>query len=317
MTRNPETDLLLHVARLYYEHNQTQDEIAESLGVSRSKISRLLSQARQEGIVHITIVDPYSSQTQLEQSLRKTFNLVDVAVVAGAVQSEELRRRRIGQAGARYLEAILKEGDRIGIGSGRTLYALTTSLSSQRQPQVVVTPLLGGLGRVPACFQANELARMVAETLGGTWQFLYVPAVLENSAARQTILADYHVQNIVDSWKRLSIAVVGIANIQSPSGEPVLFADFLEESTQQRLRAQGVVGGICVHYFDAQGRLCPELSDRVVGIDLDELRRVPRVIGVAGGEEKVEAILAALRGRYINVLVTDEATAQALLKQSQ
>ncbi len=310
---NHSTELALQVARLYYEDDQTQDQIAKTLGVSRSQVSRLLTQARQEGIVHITIVDPLSSQAQLKEALTKTFGLADAMVVAGAMPSEEMRRKRIGQAAARYLEATLSEGDRLGIGSGRTLYALATSLSGHRRLQVQVLPLLGGLGRVPACFQANELARTVAETLEGSWRVLYVPAVLENPAALCAMLAHDHVQAIVDSWSELTVAVVGIGHVLSPSGAQTLFADFLDGDTQRRLLEQGAAGGICVRYFDTLGKACPELSDRVVGIALTQFRHIPRVIGVAGGPEKVGAILAALRGSYVNVLVTDEDTARAVL----
>ncbi len=317
MNSNTELDLLLQVARLYYENNQNQDQIADTLGVSRSKVSRLLTQAREEDIVHITIVDPSSNQARLEQALTTTFGLAEAVVVAGTMPSEETRRKRIGQATARYLEAALTNGDRVGIGSGRTLYALATALSGRRRLQTEVTPVVGGLGRVPACFQSNELARMVAETLGGTWQFLYVPAVLESSSARQAILMHDHVQEVIGSWSKLTVAIVGIANTISPSGAQTLFANFLDDATQRRLREQGAIGGICVRYFDANGKLCEELTDRVVSIDLDQLRHVPRIIGVGGGLEKVEAILAALRGRYVNVLVTDEETAQAVLNLTQ
>ena len=315
MNSNMEFELLLQVARLYYEDDQNQDQIAETLGISRSKISRLLTEARREGIVQITIVDPLSSHTQLEQALAKNFGLNQAIVVAGVMPSEEMRRKRIGQAAARYLETTLVEGDRIGIASGRTLYALATALSGRRRLQVDVIPLIGGLGRVPACFQSNELARMVAETLGGAWRVLYVPAVLENRAARQSMFTHDHVQEIMDSWKDLTVAIIGIANPLSPSGTQTLFANFLDQATQKRLLEQGATGGICVRYIDAQGGQCHELSDRVIGIDLDQLRRVPRVIGVAGGLEKVEAILATLRGQYVNALITDEETARALLEE--
>lgn len=313
MRRDPELDLMLQAARLYYEGNETQDEVASVLGISRSKVSRLLTQARARGIVQITIVDPDSHQAQLEQALIETFGLTDAVVTAGMMQSVELQRKRIGQAAARYVETALEEGDKVGIGSGRTLYAMASSLSGNRQVRIEVVPLIGGLDRVPACFQANELAKMVAEAMGGTWRFLYAPAILDSAEARQGILSSRHVQEVMGAWDTLTVALVGIGNVLSRTGMPTLFADFLDEDSRMRLRDQGAVGGICARYYDAAGNLCPELSDRVVGIDLGRLRPVGRLIAIAGGSDKTEAILAALRGRYVHVLITDEATAQAVL----
>ncbi len=314
MRRDPELSLMLQAARLYYEDNKTQDEVASTLGISRSKVSRLLTQARERGIVQITVVDPDSTHAQLEQALIETFGLTDVVVAAGIMQSGELQRKRIGQAAARYVETILEEGDRVGIGSGRTLYAMASSLlSRERQIEVGVVPLIGGLDRVPACFQANELAKMVAEAMGGTWQFLYAPAILDSAEARQSLLSSHHVQEVINAWDTLTVALVGIGNVLSRTGVPTLFTNFLNEDAQMRLRDQGAVGGICALYYDAAGSPCPELSDRVVGIGLGQLRRIRRLIAIAGGPDKTEAILAALRGRYVNTLITDEATAQAIL----
>lgn len=313
MAPTEEWPIMVRAARLYYEDGRTQEEVAAALGISRPRVSRLLKQARDCGIVQIQIVDPTSTNSDLERTLVGTFALSDAIVVAHAGQSEELVRARLGHAAARHLEDVLVHGDIVGIGSGRTLYAMATALRPSRSIRATFVPLLGGLRQVPSFFQANELARVVAETFHAESLQLYTPAVLPDPQARDALIASSPVLDVVKTWEALSVAVVGIGNVRSRLGSPTLFAHYLDPATQHELLDKGAVGGICLRYFTVEGRPCPELPGRVVGLDLDWLRRTPRVIGVAGGPDKAEAVLGALRAGYVKSLVTDEGTAREVL----
>lgn len=313
MTERQALLLMLQVARLYYEQGQTQEEVAQTLGISRPKVSRVLQRARQEGIVQIRINDPFSTQSTLEQALIDAFDLRDVRVAAGQVGGVGIVRKRIGGAAARYLEETLADGQKVGIGWGRTLHATVTALAPPRQARISVVPLLGGLAQIAPSFQVHELARRLAEAFGGTWQPLYAPAMLEDETAWSSLIRSNDLAHMASEWARVDVAVVGIGNVAFDVEMQMLFADYLDHETQRRLKEAQAVGDLCVRFFDIHGQPCPEAIKHVVGIGLEQLRSIPRVIGIAGGADKVEAILGALRGRYINTLITDEAAARGIL----
>jgi len=317
MPTHEEAALMVKVARLYYESNQTQEEIASHLGLSRPKVSRLLQRAREEGIVQIRIVDPFATHTELETALIERFGLEATVVVAGVIDKEPLTRQRIGQAAARYLEEVVRDGDVIGIGWGRTLHEMVQALSGRRKARISVVPLIGGLGQIAPSFQVNELARRLAEAFGGTWQAFYAPALLPNRAAREGFMMTPDAQQIARRWAQLDLAVVGIGNTAFEKELQVLFVNYLDKETQARLLKAGAVGDICVRFFDIRGQPCTEALPGVVGIELGQLRKVRRVIGVAGGPQKIEAILGALNGHYLKVLITDETAARGVLELAE
>jgi deoxyribonucleoside regulator len=314
MTQRDERRLMLQAARLYYEEDRTQDEIARHLATSRPKVSRLLSQARHEGIVQIKIVDPAQTHSALAEQLVTAFGLVEAIVVAGEDDTRAAVRRRLGRATAEYLERTLQNGDAIGIGWGRTLHEVVTALEPKRPARITVVPLLGGLGQITPDFQMHEIARALATAFGGTWLNLYAPAMVESDEIARSLLRTADFQQIAGLWKQINLAVVGIGNADFGAEMQALLVNYLDADTQARLQAQRAAGDICVRFFDLDGQPCPDAVRGVVGIELAQLQQVHRVIGVAGGASKAEAILGALRGRYVHVLVTDEAAARRVLE---
>jgi len=315
VTSAGELDLILRAARLYYEADQTQQEIAEQLDISRSTVSRLLGRARELGIVQISIHDPLATHTHLEEALVERFGL-RAAVVAAQTKGlpDRLARRRIGQSAARYLCETLKDGDLVGIGWGRTLYEMVESLEGcAARANIDVTPLLGGLGQIAPSFQVNHLAGRLAENLGGTWRPCFAPAILADQMVYDSLVDTGDVQRIVQRWDRLDSAVVGIGNTAFDSEFEVLFVGYLDPEMKDQLLAAGAAGDICMRFFTLKGRPCSAGPTGILGIGLDQIRRIPRVIGVACGSNKIQAILGAMRGGYVKVLITDEATATGLL----
>lgn len=305
---------MLQAARLYYEQNHTQDQVARALKTSRPMVSRLLQQARTEGIVQIKIIDPSARHNSLEKQLLAQFHLTDVIIVAAEGDSDDLVRRRIGQAAARYLERSLQNGDVVGLGWGRTLYEVVNALEPHRKARITAVPLIGGLGQIAPVFQVHELTRLLAEAFGGTWQNFYVPALVESDEIAASLLRSADGKQVTALWQGLNVALVGIGNVDLGAEMQMLFVNYLDAQTQGRLHDANAVGDICVRFFDIKGKLCSEAMRGIVGISVEQLRKTRRVIGVAGGIAKAEAILGALRGRFVSVLVTDESAARRVLE---
>ena len=314
MSSGEELRLILQAARLYYEDNLTQQQVAQELGVSRPTVSRLLAQARQEGIVQITVVDPFATFEELETRLEKAFHLRQAVVAAGEGASGELLRRRLGLATAKYLRSTLNNSDRVGIGWGRTLHAVVEALGTERRAEVQVFPLIGGLGQISPSFQVNDLARGLAEAFVGSWLALYAPAFVGDPSTCQALFQVADVEAVIQSWPKLDVALIGIGHFALQRQSSMLFAGYMDAALLLELERRGAVGDLCGRFFDAQGQQCL-LEPGVIGISLEQLKALDHVIGVAGGEEKVAAILGALRGGCLNVLVTDTVTAEAILEK--
>jgi DNA-binding transcriptional regulator LsrR (DeoR family) len=223
-------------------------------------------------------------------------------------------RRRVGQAAARLVERTLKNGDAVGIGWGRTLYEVVNALEPNRQVKIKTVPLIGGLGQIAPVFQVHELARGLADAFGGTIQNFYVPALVESDDVATSLLRSTDVKNVAAQWNHLDVAVVGIGNVAFEAEMQMLFVNYLNADVQTKLRQSRAVGDICVRFFDVNGKPCTDAIRGIVGIELKQLKHARRVIGVAGGASKAEAILGALRGHYVNSLVTDEVAAQRVLE---
>ncbi|MEA3339854.1 MAG: sugar-binding transcriptional regulator [Chloroflexota bacterium] len=314
MSLHEELKVVLRTARLYYEDGLTQQQVADELDVSRPQVSRLLARARAEGIVRTIIVDPFASFGEIETRLVETFGLDRAVITAGEGLNGEPLRRRIGLAAAEYLQGALTNDLKVGVGWGRTLYAVVEALGDERRANIQVFPLIGGMGQVSPSFQVNDLARRVAEAFGSVARALYVPAFVGDRQARDALLRHPDVGMVMDAWDSLDVALVGIGHFEFHRQSSMFFADYMDQALLRELEEQGAVGDLCGRFFDVRGEQCV-LEPEVTGISLEQLRALQHVVGIAGGEEKVAAILGALRGGYLNVLITDTITAQAVLRR--
>lgn len=313
-----ERALLLQISRLYYEQNQTQEQIANALKLSRPKVARLLQRAREVGIVQITIRDPFASDHALERELIDTFGLhAAIVVPASPTESECVISRRLGQAAARHLAHAIRGGDIVGVGWGRTLHQVVNSLTPaplKTPPHVL--PLVGGLGQVAPSFQVNELAQQLATAFGGTWDCLYAPAVLESQTALAALTAQADIRRVVEQWKKIDVALVGVGNMDFHSEMRMLFVGYLHPRDQKRLLDAHAVGDLCMRFFDRNGRACPPAVPAILGIELRQIKAIDRVIAVAGGANKINALRGALRGGYIKTLVTDAVAARGIIERA-
>lgn len=318
MSQIEELRLLAKVAHLYYRQEMSQAEIAQRLSLSQATISRLLKRAQKEGIVRITVSIPAGVFSDLEQGLIDRYNLHEAIVVdCDRPDDEETIQRLLGAAAAYYLENTLKRGDIIGISSwSATLLAMVDAMRPLPRPiDAQVVQILGGVGQPDAEVHATHLTNRLTRLVHGKAVFLPAPGVVGSEEARRILLADPYVSEATALFDRLTVALVGIGSIE-PSRLLARSGNVFSETELAAARRKGAVGDVCLRFFDADGQpVITELDRRVIGIPLEQLRRVERTVGIAGGSRKHIAIRGALRGRWVNVLITDRFTAEMLLDE--
>ncbi len=300
-------------AQLYYEEGRTQQEVAKVMEVSRPTVSRLLERAREEAIVTITVTNPFESNLPLADQLCKATGLAHAIITSAVPKATEINTRRLGISAAHYLENALKPQDVVGVGWGRTLYSVVQSIVPKAMKGITLVPLMGGLGQVSPSFQVNELIRRMAESLEGKWHQFFLPAIVEDEETKASLLASEDAKKVTRIWGNLTTALVGIGNVDFDTEMKMLFTNYMDSATRRRLVAAGAVGDICMHFFDGNGVPVKDGLRGVISIALEQLRRVPNVIAVASGASRVQSVLGAINGKYINTLITDDMTAHSIL----
>lgn len=319
MVQLDELRLMTRVARLYYDRGMRQSEISKQIGLSQATISRLLTSAIDAGIVRITINIPNGVNAEIEEQLIRKYGLKEAIVVdCEDDQDETMIQREVGSAAAYYVETIIHNNDVVGISSwSATLLALVDAMHQvPGRTGVQVVQILGGIGNPSAEVHANRLSGRFASLVNGNAIFLPVPGIVGSEAALRVILDDQYVQEAIHLFDRVSIALVGIGDI-APSKLLTLSGNIFSVEELEVLRSRGAVGDILIRFFDEKGKpVKGALSNRVVSMSLEQLARVDRAIAVAGGVRKYKAILGALRGKWINILVTDRNTAVKLVEET-
>jgi len=302
---------------MYYEWEKSQAEIAKQLGLSQATVSRLLSRSKEEGIIRISVNLPNGVYTELEETLVKKFGLQDAIVVDSLEDNERMIQRDLGAATAYYLESAIRPHEIIGISSwSATLLAMVDALHpAPRKPGVKVVQILGGVGNPSVEAHATRLTSRMAQLVNGEAIYLPVSGVLATEAARDILVADEVVQQAIRLFDHVTTALVGIGAID-PSPLLAQSGNIFAPQELDLLRQEKAVGDILLRFFDQNGKLVETgLEKRVISMSLEQLSKVSRAVGVAGGSRKYGAILGALRGHWINILVTDHFTASRLVKE--
>ena len=308
--------LLYKIAKSYYEDGLTQGQIGKRFGLSRIKVSRLLQQARAEKLVQITITSPESSNADLERELETKYGLDEAVIVITSSNDKFAITRELGPAAVECLLRCLQGNEVLSVSWGSTLLSVVDSLPIRRWPEMTVVQMMGGLGRPEAEVHGNDIARRMAQAFEARPRMLSAPGVVASKMVRDALLSDPQISDTLALSAKADLAMVGIG-VPVPDSVVMQAGAILAEEVEQ-LKAEGAVGDIALRYFDADGQpIKHEINDRIIGLDLDQIRGIPRVIGVAGGAEKFEVIRAALRGEFINVLVTDDRIAARLLEEPQ
>jgi DNA-binding transcriptional regulator LsrR (DeoR family) len=315
MSRLDEMRLMAKVARMYYDQGIRQQEITERLNIHQSKVSRMLKRARETSIVRISVATPAGFFPELEDTLEARFQLKE-AVVIDSDGSEDRVVRDLGAAAAFYVETTVKPKMVIGISSwSRSLFAMVDALHpGDCGSGGKVVQILGGVGNASTQYQATALAQRLASLIGASPVLLQAPGVVGSAEAKAVLARDPAVQEAAKLFGKVDVALVGIGSME-PSSLLANSGNTFSAKERAELEKLGAVGDICFQFVDECGvPVRSALMQRVIGIDLVTLKRAPRVVGIAGGAGKVKAILASLRGKWINVLMTDRRTAERLIE---
>lgn len=302
---------MARAAWLYYAEELTQSQIAEKLNVSRSTVIRMIQRAREIGLVKISIGVP-SDTFELERDLENLFGLRKVRLVPEAV-NDQMQRRWLGQAAAEMLIELARDNTTIALSWGSTMQAMADSLQGNMQHQGMMTVALnGGLHNASRGTNPHEVAEQVGQFFGAISHSLYAPVYVRNEATAAGLYRDPGVQEALNLARNAALVVFSFGGIQE--GATMLRLGYVTPEERDFLLRNGAVGEIAGRWIDRDGQTVrTPASIHPIGITVEELKRVPDRMAVAGGPEKLNAIRAGLKGGLVTHFVTDERTASELL----
>jgi len=305
-------ELLAYVASLYYQRGWDQGRIARRLGLSRSMVSRLLSEARRRRIVQIHIQWPVKTVSPLESRLMEAFSLQGARVLDAENSSYRELLGQLGRLAAMELLPHLRDGMTVAVTWGVTLWEVVQALPSSSYPRLRIVQCLGALGGRQPC-DSPSIVRKLAETLGAQGYYLHAPVMVEREEVAQRLLEERAIKEVLDLARSADLLLVGIGTTHAEASS-LKRAGYLSDEDLAELRRRGAVGYICARYLDLKGLpVSTPFDQRTIGLTLEDIRRIPCVIAVAGGLVKAQAILAALRSGLIDILITDKGAATEAL----
>ncbi|AHG18938.1 transcriptional regulator [Chania multitudinisentens RB-25] len=316
-TVSQDNELLTEIAVAYYQDEITQEEIAKKFGISRIKVGRLLKRAKEEGIVEITVRYHPVFSTRLEQQMLERFP-ISRALIALDHQNEEEQRRQVAALVSGYLAMSLKEDMVLAVGQGRNVAAIADHIGSVAQRNCKFICGIGGTHRPGDAINADHISRRLAKKFGGSSETLYAPAYVENHALKAAFMQNGTIKETLDRARKADIALVGIGDMNENS-YMVKLGWFTPHEIIDASLNQGVIGDIAGYdFFNAQGQhVDTVMNDRVIGLSIDELRKIPCVIAIASENTKALAILGALRTGAIDIIATSALNIRTILNMSQ
>ncbi len=303
--------LLVQIAKLYYEEGYGQEKIASALNLSRPYVSKLLHAAREEGIVRIQVIDPLNIETALEKEFRMRFGLLKAIIIPR--EEDGKRLKHVGEAAARFLNEIIEDGSVIGTSWGGTIYECSKALIPRKDLNGVVSvQLCGGVSDVSQTVYASPIADNFSSILGASAYLLPVPAVVDSKEVSEILRNDGSIAKVFQRGMESDIALFTAGTFGQQSA--LYRAGYLKDQDLLQLKKKGAVGDVCSHVIDIEGNICDsDLDARTMAVPLDCIKKKKYRIGVAQGFSKVNSLCGALRGGIINVLVTNEETAERIL----
>ena len=306
----PSLDPMLSASWLYYEDQLTQSDIAEVLGVSRASVINYLHEARRLGVVKITLDSEHFTAMRLAQRLSQHYGL-ERCIVIPDDQGRRSAEVRLGEAGAQLLSSLVTSGDMLGVSWGRTVLALSQAISPQRVPDLSVIQITGSM-LATFEFSPELCTSNIADRFGARCINLHAPALVSRAEIRDLLYQEPALIPQLELLQTCTKIVFGLGHVGPDS--TIFASGAVTPDAIQPYLAQGAVGVIAGRYFNAAGLpILGPLDDRMIGLTLAEIDRIPMRICVSGGVAKAPAIHAALQGKHATILVTDELAAQALV----
>lgn len=306
-----EIKTMVQIAKMYYLDDMKQDMIAAQLSLSKSKVCRIISKAKEMGIVQVQIVDPLSSIEEKKRALIEKFGLKNCEIVQfNKVNYKKDTARKTAQ----FLASILKDGDVIGLSYGTTLAFMMDEFPKVNVKNVEIVQIKGMVAKKNVGDINHSVAERLAQSLKAGLSYLTVPVIVDSKEAKESFLREATIKQVVDMGKAANIALFSIGY---PDKDSIISRyGYLTDEELEKMRIGGVAGDICSRFFNIDGSIYDEaLNERTTSIELADLRNKEYSIGICAGEYAFYGALGAIRGGYINCLVTDELTADRLIME--
>jgi DNA-binding transcriptional regulator LsrR (DeoR family) len=307
--------MIARIAQMYHVDGMRQADIARHMRISQASVSRMLKRAEDEEIVRTTVVAPLGTYAELELDLRHEFALVEAIVVECSEDRTGAIMARIGEAAAHFLETTLQTDEIIGVSSwSETILKMVDNIHPTKCGKArYVVQTLGGIGDPTVQIHANQLTTRLARLTGAEAHLLNAPGVAQSREGKLILLGDPFVRETMELFGQITLAIVGIGAME-PSNMLARSGNIFTSREIAAIRDAGGVGDMSLRFFNSDGRIVKTpLDDRVIGMALEELQGVDRVLALAGGQAKTEAIRGALRTGVIDILITDKFTAERLV----
>lgn len=307
--------LMVEVSKLYYLYGLSQKDIAAKLGISRGYVCQLMDKARNIGIVEIRIKDPADTETDLERYVCELFGLEKAIIVSTPHLTDHrvLTTEMVNET-CKYIDTIIESNMIIAFAWGSTIYQISTNMVRHTGIRNIISiPLCGGTSNLEKKIYVSEISSNIAEAYNGTPLHIPLPAIVQNADIKRYICSDANINNVLNKSKDADIALFTVGGF---GAESVLYqGGYIDDASLQRLRDRDAVGDFCAHFINEFGEICDEeLDERTISIDLKHFAGIKNKVCVATGAPKVKALLGVLRKKYVDVLITDEATMQSVLK---
>jgi DNA-binding transcriptional regulator LsrR (DeoR family) len=305
------TNVLVWAAWLYYEEKLTQEEIARIMGVSRASVVAFLQRAREEGIVSIAVAPRQLQSLRISQALSEKFGIPECLVLPDD-GGHLIGFERAGQAGARLLAERIRPGDVLGVAWGRTILALSESMPAMNMPSVSVVQITGSAVGTYA-FSAEFCVSNIANRIKGRCIHLHAPGIVSSAAVKEMLMGE---RALIEQFRIMNTCnrlVFGVGNPKFPN--TIFDSAFITEDEAKPYLKRGAVAFLAGRFLDAAGNVVHgSLDDRMIGMTVPDLGKIPERICIAAGEDKVEPLIAVLRGGHVTTLITTEQTARGILR---
>jgi len=312
-TSQKRTSMLADVAEMYYIEGRDQSAIASEVGVTRSMVSRMLTEARSRGIVEIKVIRPIYLDHELEEAIKTRFGIESVFVVSMEDTKPEKLLVNLGRAAAEVLKKHLRPELVIGVAWGTAVSATVDAVQTMGEPSIRVIQLVGAQGARNDEYDGHALVMRLAEKLGGEGYYINAPYLCQTPEIAQSMRETRGIKETIDMGKEIQVALLGVGTTVTEYSSYYL-SGLLSGDEIEAIRKNGVVGDIASNYFSKDGTpYNDDFLNRMITIRLEDLKRIPVRIGIAGGSSKVNAIIGALNSRLVNHLVTDSITARLIL----
>ena len=305
----------VQVAKYYYQSNLDQSEIAKEMSLSRPTVSRLLQFSKDEGYVQISIMDPYNDSKQLEEQLQEKYGLKKVIIAYSHSTNEGNILQNIGQKAAEYIQDIAENDAIIGIGFGKTMYAVAKELNEFPLENTKIVQLKGGESHASVTNYSHEVMSLFTQAFHAKSEILPLPVIFEQQETKELVMSESHIKYLMDEGRKANVAIFTVGSVENNA---MLFQlNYFDDQEVTAIQSTAV-GDILSRFITVDGSIAnEEINNRTIGIELSELKDKNDTILVAGGKHKVAPIHAALVGGLANTLVTDIHTATKLIERQK